>query len=121
VREKFLMKSRPSLLRSCVGVGLLLGCAAGCSASSDAPPFVQSSPSGATSSGGYPTPCPQTTDSGSGVFDFDAGFDAGLGIGTTNPSTPVQGGTAFSGDATVAPSAPTTPTTADAASPCPSS
>jgi hypothetical protein len=34
---------------------------------------------------------------------FDASPDIGLGIGTTNPTTPPEGGAAFNGDATVAP------------------
>jgi hypothetical protein len=90
-------------MKSAVAAMILLGCALGCSSSTQ-PPEVASAPGGFGGSTPYPSPCPSSSSNGdAGNFDFEAGFDAGLGIGTTNPTTPAEGGTAFSGDATVAP------------------
>ncbi len=77
-------------------LGLSIGCATACS-SSTAPPETESAPGGFGGSTPYVPPCnaSATVDSGSGVFNFEAGFDAGLGIGTTNPTTPSDGGSVF--------------------------
>jgi hypothetical protein len=82
-------------VRKNVLIGLWMCLAAACSSSSG-PPDVASAPGGFGGSTPY-VPCPAAAgvDSGSGTFNFEAGFDAGLGIGTTNPTTPSDGGSLF--------------------------
>jgi hypothetical protein len=91
-------------MRSAIAAMMLVGCALACSSSTQ-PPDVASAPGGFGGSTPYPTPCPSSSSTGddAGNFNFEAGLDAGLGIGTTNPTTPPDGGTAFSGDATTTP------------------
>ncbi len=91
------------VMKSAVAVMILVGCALGCS-SSTAPPEVASAPGGFGGSTPYPSCSSSANSNGdAGNFDFEAGVDSSLGIGTTNPTTPPDGGTAFSGDATVSP------------------
>jgi len=115
--------NRPNLLPSSLMlVGLLLASLPACG-SSPAPEEVASGGAaaaraglgggggGAGGSGAVSPTCPVDDDASVGNGVFDASNDAGLGIGTLNPSTPPPGGTAFSGDANVSASV-------DAGSPC---
>jgi hypothetical protein len=84
----------------CLTFGVLAGC------SSSSVPETVASGGGTVSGGSSPEgrPCNGGTyDAGSGVFNFDANPDVGLGIGTVNPTTPADGAAAFNGDATVSP------------------